>query len=203
MSRLLVLGAGGHAKVVLDIAVGMGAFDQIGFLDDDATINQVWGYPIIGKVEEYAQFISEYDQAIVAIGNNKVRGTLIEKLKDVGYTIPTLIHTTAYVSPFAHIERGTVVMAKAVVNANASIGEGVIINTGAIVEHDNQIASGVHISPNVSLGGTVKIGKNTWIGIGATVIHNIEIAENVIVGAGSVVIRNIKAGQTVKGVPAK
>lgn len=203
MSNLLILGAGGHGKVVLDTAISMGKFDKIAFLDDCLASHSILEYPVIGKGDDYQHFISEYDEAIIAIGDNALRLAFIKKFKEAGYNIPNLIHKTAYVSPFATLGEGIVVMANAVINANATIGDGVIVNTGTVVEHDNRIEEGVHLSPNVSLGGTVQIGRGTWVGIGATVINNITIGQEAMIAAGAVVIRDVKPHQKVMGVPAK
>lgn len=202
MKKLLILGAGGHGKVVLECAISSNNLVDIAFLDDSKVGQCVQGYKIIGGIKELESFKEEYDYAIVAIGNNKLRLNLIDKLINAGYSVPSIIHPSAVVSSSSHIGQGVVILPGAVVNAEAQIQKGAIINTRAIIEHDNIIEEGVHISPGVNLGGTVHVGRYTWICIGATVINNIEIGENCIIAAGAVVTQNVEENLMVAGVPA-
>lgn len=146
MKSLLIIGAGGHGKVVAEIAEDIG-YEQIAFLDDNVL-------DAIGKVSEFDDFKYKYSNAFVGIGNNKLRGELIQKLQDCGYTIPILIHPSAYVSRTAKIGNGTVVEPKAVVNANTVVGKGCIISAGSIVDHDVKVGICCH----VNVGAIVKAG---------------------------------------------
>lgn len=202
MKKLLILGAGGQGKVVLDLALNCEKWDQISFLDGDKIGEEILGYPVIGDFREYKMLKVEYTHAIVAVGNNDLRLKLTEKLIKVGYEVPIFIHSSAVVSQFSRIGQGTIVMPQAVVNVSAQVGKACIINTGAIVEHDCHISNGVHLSPSATLGGTVSIGDKSWICIGAKVINNITIGERVIIGAGSVVIDNIDESGIYIGIPA-
>lgn len=200
--KVVVIGAGGHAKVVGDIIVKSNDH-LIGFLDDfiPSGTNIIGKYKTIGKIEECLNLYSQNNTTkfIIAIGDNLVRERIAQT-----YQIPyyTAIHPNTIIGIDAKIGEGTVVMANTCINPNALIGKHTIINTGAIIEHDNIIEDFVHISPNVSLGGTVHIGEKTHIGIGATVKNNINITSNVIIGAGAVVVKNIKEKGTYVGVPA-
>lgn len=204
MKKLLILGAGGHGKCVLDIAKKSKQYNEISFLDDKNIGDYVLGHRIIGDIKSYKDFISKYDDAIVAIGNNEVRLKLTERLIEEGYNLPIIIDPSATISSTSNIGQGTVVMPKATINTCVTIGKACIINSGAIVEHDCNIGDGVHLSPGAILGGTVSIGNCTWICLGAKVINNININDYVTIGAGAVVIDNIEEKNVlVVGVPAK
>ncbi len=196
-NKLIIIGAGGHGKVVADIAVKNG-YSNICFIDDEAK-GSLFGYPIIGTTEILKSFNDGKTDFIIAIGNNAVRERIAEKF-EVNWI--TLVHPSAQISIGAEISAGTVVMAGAVVNADAKVGKHCIINSTAVVEHDNIIEDYVHISPGAKLGGTVQVGKCSHIGIGATVRNNIVICKNTVVGAGAVVVKNIEEG-TFVGVPAR
>ncbi len=187
MNRLIIIGAGGHGKVIADIALKNG-YKDICFVDDNATGN-VMGFPIIGTNKDIERLNDGNTDFIIGIGNNAVRKTIAE-MYDVNWV--AIVHPSAQIAFNTEIGKGTVVMANAVINACATVGEHCIINTSAIVEHDNVIGDFVHISPGVKLSGTVTVGKHTWIGTGASVINNVEICENVVVGVGSVVVKSIK-----------
>lgn len=203
MSKLLILGAGGHGKVVGEIALMMKQWKEIAFLDDDINLKEVIGIPVLGKVEEYLLFQKNYKYAFVAIGNNKIRHLLTNELKKSGFEIPILIHPLSILSNNVKIESGSVVMAGSVINSSVKIGESCIVNTSATIDHDCIIKSGVHVSPGVNIGGTVTIDELSWIGIGSSVVNNVNIGKNSIIGAGSVVIDDLKDNCTAVGVPAK
>ncbi len=143
---LLLIGAGGHGKVVAEVARDCG-YEEIAFMDDNSE-------EAIGKISEMEKLSSLYKEAFVAIGNNQVRGEILAQLKTAGYEIPILIHPSAYISRTAKIQSGTVVEPKAIVNTNAEISEGCIISVGAIVDHDTKLEACVH----VNAGAIVKAG---------------------------------------------
>lgn len=206
MSKLLILGAGGHGKVVAECALSLGVYTAIAFLDDDKKVVErsiLSLLPIIGTFSDAGNFAHEFSYAFVALGNNRSRVELITYLTKIGYKIPCLIHPAAYVSKFAHIGSGTVIMAGAVVNADAHIGVGGIINTGASVDHDCVLGRGVHLSPGARLGGTVTVGDYTWICMGASVMNNVRVEEGSVAAAGAAVIRDVGDNVLVAGVPAR
>lgn len=198
MNRLIIVGAGGHGKVLADNALKNG-YTDISFIDDNLK-DECLGFPVIGAVSEAESFNDGKTDFVIGIGNNGTRKSIAEKF-DVNWV--TLIHPSAQIAVNVTIGKGTVVMAGAVVNVCAAVGKHCIINSNAVVEHDNVIGDYVHISPGVALGGTVSIGDCTHIGIGATVINNVSVCRDCIVGAGSVVVRNIEAGGKYVGVPAR
>ena len=197
MNRLIIIGAGGHGKVIADNAVKNG-YTDICFVDDHA-VGVRMGFPIIGTGEVLTALNDGKTDFVIGIGNNAVRKKISEKY-DINWV--TLIHPSAQIAMNVSIGKGTVVMANAVINVCTTIGEHCIINTSAVVEHDNVIGDYVHISPGAKLSGTVTVGKHTWIGTGASIINNVDICENVVVGVGSVVVKSIKTSGTYIGVPA-
>lgn len=201
--KVVIIGAGGHAKVIADIIEKSGD-EIIGFLDDKIEKNTIIikDYKVIGDLNNrFTLAIANSDyEFITAIGDNKKRE---EISKSPNLKFYTAIHPSAQIGLDVKIEEGTAIMANVCINSSARIGKHCIINTGAIIEHDNIIENYVHISPNATLGGTVKVGKLTHIGIGATVKNNVTICKNCIVGAGAVVVKNIEEEGTYVGMPAK
>lgn len=198
MNRLIIIGAGGHGKVIADAALKNG-YTNICCVDDHA-IGDVMGFPIIGTTADVECLNDGNTDFVIGIGNNALR-KMIAEAHNVNWV--SIVHPSAQIGFNAEIGKGTVVMANAVVNVCAKIGEHCIINTGAIVEHDNVIENYAHISPNVALGGTVRIGSLTHVGIGATVKNNTEICSDCTIGAGAVVVKNIKEPGTYVGVPIR
>lgn len=205
MKNIIIIGAGGHASVVIDIIESMkkngNEINIIGLIDDNETITEFMGYPILGKVKNTSVYINNDTEFIIAIGNNETRRKVAMELKDLKYF--TAIHPTSIIGTNVFIEEGTVVMPRAVINANSVIGKHSIINSGAIVEHDNKIGNFTHISPGAVLAGGVKVGDSTQIGANSVVIQCVNIGSRSIVGAGSTVIRDIESNITVVGIPAK
>lgn len=203
MGNLLILGAGGQGKVVLDCALRMNCFEKISFLDDNKVEENILGHPVIGKIQAFPDFKAEYQQAFVAIGNNSYRLKLIDELIAIGYDIPIMIHPSAVISPYAEIGKGAIILPGAILNVGCKVGKGVIVNTSVVVEHDCRIADGVHLSPMAKMGGDVSIGEKTWVCIGATLTNGIKIGKNCVVAAGAVVIGDVEDQATVFGIPAK
>ncbi len=200
--KLLIIGAGGHGKVVADIALKMDRWKEIAFLDDNEEFKTSMGIEVIGKSADMYRYIKDYD-IFVAIGTNEMRKIIQEKLEIRGANIPVLIHPEAVIGREVEIGVGTVIMAGVVVNCCTTIGKGCIINTGATIDHDNVCEDYVHISPGVHTAGAVRIGKGTWLGIGSIVSNNITITSGCTIGAGAVVVRNIGKSGTYVGIPAR
>lgn len=205
--QVVIIGAGGHAKVIADIIQKSGDI-VYGFLDDNLKKGTVIAnderLKVIGDFNtRFTLPITHPDlEFIIAIGDNKRREEIAEKnVPNMKYY--TAIHPSANIGIDVSIEEGTAIMANACINSSSKIGKHCIINTGAIIEHDNQIADYVHISPNATLCGTVKVGKLTHIGAGVTVKNNIYITSNCIIGAGAVVVKNIEEEATYVGMPAQ
>lgn len=200
--QLVIIGASGHGKVVADVAIKMGNWNEIVYLDDDVSKETVMGLSVIGKSGDFTKYVDKYD-VFVAIGNNAVRELILKKLIDLNATIPTLIHPNTVIGCDVKVGIGSVVMAGCIINPSTTIGVGCIVNTGAIIDHDNRIADYVHLSPGVKLAGTVNVGKCCWLGVGSTVINNINIAAGCTIGAGSVVIKDISETGIYVGTPVR
>lgn len=204
MAGLLIIGAGGHGKVVADAAMSMGNWDEIAFLDDRyPQIIHVLNFPVLGVIDTCQLFQNTYQDLVVAVGDNVLRVELIRRFIDYQFRLPSIIHPRAFVSNFSEIGQGSVVFAQSVINAGTVLGIGCIINTGATVDHDCNLGCGVHVSPGVHVAGQVAIGDYTWLGIGSTVIQNCSIRKNAMVGAGAVVIRDVPSSVTVLGIPGR
>lgn len=141
--NLLIIGAGGHGKVVKEVAEALNIYEKIDFLDDNSS-------EAVGKIADMAAMHASYDAAFVGIGNNAFRNELLKKLEAIGYIIPAFIHPTAYISKTAKIGKGTVVEPKAIVNANSVVGNGCIISVGATVDHDVVLDDCVHVNAVVA-----------------------------------------------------
>lgn len=163
--RLLILGAGGHGKVVCEVALSIcdinqrALYEVVDFLDDQSGI-------AIGKITELEKFRDEYSDVFCGIGNNAIRQQLLDKAEELSFHIPVLIHPSAYISPSSKIEAGTVVEPKAIVNANTVVRRGCIISVGAIVDHDVELGEFVHVNTGaiVKAGGRVENGKKLEAG---------------------------------------
>ena len=166
MKKLLILGAGGYGKTVLDLAQQLGRYEKIAFLDDGAA-----GPGILGSCKEYHTFADENTQIYPAFGNNEVRMYWLRILEEEGIDIPTLIHPRAYVSPKAIIGEGSVVLPMAVVNTGVTVGSGCIINIGALIDHDSVIGDGTHLAPGAIVKAENRIPDMMKIESG-TVIEN-------------------------------
>ena len=203
MKRVIILGASGHARSVIDIITQNNEYEVHGLIGGKEE-QGFWGIPVIGQDTDLQKLYDEgIRYAFVAIGNNSVRKKLANKLKVIGYQLINVISKYAIISPHAKLETGIVVMPGAIVNAEAQIGEGCIINTNASIDHDDVIGQYSHIAPGCSISGFTKIGRECFLGTGTNVIDSIVIEDEVTIGAGSVVIRNISKGARVVGVPAR
>jgi len=201
---LLIIGAGGHGKVVADTAMEMGRWSRIGFVDDRGEqLKQVAGISVIGRLADLESLRDEWSVAVVAIGDARHRIDLLSSLRALKFELPAIVHPRAAVSRWATLGAGTVVFAQSAVNAGASIGAGCIVNTGATVDHDCRLGDGVHICPGANLAGNVTVGARSWVGIGSAVRQGISIGQDVTLGAGSVVVRDVPDESIAYGVPAR
>lgn len=202
--KVVILGAGGHAKSIADIVLKSG--DQVvGFLDDNiekgTVIIKSKEIKVIGKIDDVLELSKNPAMFfIIGIGNNKIREKIATRYSLNYYTA---IHPTSVISEDVEILEGTTIMANTVINVGAKIGGHCIINTNSVVEHDNIIEDYVHLSPGAVLSGTVTVGKCSHLGTGTKVRNNINIASNVTVGVGGVVVKDIKDEGTYIGVPVR
>ena len=190
---MILYGASGHAKVIIDILEAIGR--KIDFVvDDNEAITSLLGY-------EVRRDCGHYGSAIVSIGDGEIRKKIVSRLNVKDWV--RAIHPQATISPHATIGEGTVIMAGAVINSCAMIGRHCIINTGATVDHDVQLGDFVHIAPGVHVCGDVTIGEGSWIGVGSCVKQGTKIGKWVTIGAGSVVVKDIPDGVTAYGCPCQ
>ncbi|MGF6148380.1 2,3,4,5-tetrahydropyridine-2,6-dicarboxylate N-acetyltransferase [Kingella potus] len=203
--KLVIIGAGGHGKVLAATALAAGRWAQIVFLDDGrAAGDTVLGLPVLGGTPLLGTRLTpDAYQAAVAVGDNAARQKLFGRLKTLGFTLPDIVHPSAVVAPYAALGGGCAVFAQAVIQPGSRIGEGCIVNTAATVDHDCTLGAFVHISPGAHLAGGTQVGAGSWIGIGACTRQQVRIGSGATVGAGAAVVGDIADGLTVAGVPAR
>lgn len=190
---MILYGASGHAKVIIDILEANGIeIDYI--VDDNPAIVELLGY-------EVRRNSGAYDEAIISIGSNEIRRKVTNAI-NVGRYI-TAIHPMAIVSPRAVIGDGTVIMQGAIIQSSAHIGSHCIVNTGASVGHDCVMSDYVHVAPHATLAGNVCVGEGTWIGAGTVVRQGVSVGTNCMIGAGSVVVRDIPDNVVAYGNPCR
>jgi sugar O-acyltransferase (sialic acid O-acetyltransferase NeuD family) len=199
--KLAVAGAGGHGRVVAEIAAQRGW--EVVFFDDAPAGGRVLGYDVGGPIELLLRTALSFDGFIVAIGDNETRLDWSLRLQEAGGRPQSLVHPSAHVSEHASVGTGSVIMPKAVVMTSARLGLYGIVNTSASVDHDCVLGDGVHIAPGARLCGGVAVGALTLVGVGAVIIGGISIGARTVVGAGSVVIRDIADNAKVAGNPAR
>lgn len=200
---LVIIGAGGHGRVVADCAQQAGYYTNIFFLDDSVAErknNAAW--EIRGPISDWTTYNHNAD-FFVAIGSNLLRAEILQQLKTAKVSIATIVHPSASISKNCQVGKGVVIFANAVVNIGSEIADGCIINTAATIDHDCHIGAYSHISPGANLAGGVHVGKMSWLGIGCSVIECISIEENCQVGAGAVITQNTKSNFLYLGVPAR
>ena len=203
------LGAGGHARVVIDILRLMSGHEIVGLLEANQELwnKKVAGIPVLGAEDLlpglYARGTRHAFIGVGAISDLRPRQLLFQKLLDHGFQIVSAIHPQSVISADAQVGRGATIMAGAVINPGARLGDNVIVNTKASVDHDCVIGNHVHISAGVSFGGGISVGDRSMIGIGAVIMPGLRIGADAVVGAGSVVTKDVPDNTVVIGYPAK
>ncbi|MFN8994584.1 MAG: NeuD/PglB/VioB family sugar acetyltransferase [Pseudomonadota bacterium] len=202
--RILLLGAGGHGKVMADLLLSNGGYEVAGFVDAAPRAGQVLGLPVLGD-ESLLGALFDQGAALAhpAIGHNEQRQAAAERLKAAGFGLPSLIHPSALIGRAVRLGDGAAILARAVIGPEAAIGALALINTGAIVEHDCVVAEAAHIGPGAVLTGGVRVGAGALIGAGAVVRPGIKIGAGAVIGAGAAVVEDIAPGARVTGVPAQ
>ena len=193
MKDLILVGGGGHCKSVIDVAESAG-FRILGVLDKPEFVgNSVLGYKVIGTDNDIPKYVpnTEFIVTVGFIKNPDIRIRLFDQIKSAGGKLATIIASTAYVSRYAQVGEGSVVMHKAFINADCKIGTNVIINTLANIEHDCVIGNNTHISTGVMVNGECNIGCNDFIGSRSVIANRVSVCDNVVVGAGSFIRKSI------------
>ena len=208
MRKVIGLGAGGHAKVIIEILRAIGGYLIVGLVDSNQKLwdTEVLGVPVLGDdtllPKLRTQGIENAFIGLGTVGDIQPRKRLYEEALKQKFEIVQAIHPRATIAPSAEIGLGVTIMPGAMINSAARLGDNIIINTGAIVEHDCVIEDHVHISPGAQLASSVHVGEGSHIGIGSTIIQCINIGDSVVVGAGAVVIKDVPSNLTVVGSPA-
>jgi UDP-N-acetylbacillosamine N-acetyltransferase len=204
---LVIWGASGHARVVIDAVRLDGRFRPVALLDDrpdGARPDELDGVPVIGGRECLAELRARgVSSLIVAFGKCEPRLAAADTALAAGFALATIVHPRATIARNATIGAGSFVAAGAVINPGTTIGSSVIVNTSASIDHDCTIGDGAHICPGVVIAGSVTVGRAAWLGVGCVVSNGLAIGTGSTVGAGAVVIRDIPAGVVAYGVPAE
>lgn len=203
MADIIIYGAGGHAKVIIDIIEQAGIHKIIGLVDDTGSVESLMGYPVTRDINNHLD--NGVKAGLVAIGGNWLRSFIVSKILDKcsDFAFVTAIHPSVKKARDVVVGRGTVVMAGCNINPFTQIGRHCIVNTGSNVDHDCTVNDFASLAPGVTLGGNVVIGNYTAVGLGASVIQKIEIESHTVIGAGSVVIKNIPSHCVAYGNPCK
>jgi UDP-perosamine 4-acetyltransferase len=197
----VVLGAGGHARSVVDVLERAG--HSVVAVSGADTGSDPWHVEVLSDDREAFELIAARDlQAVVAIGAGQARSALVHELVERGLAVPPVVASTATVSPRSMLGAGTVVLEHAHVGPATRVGEAVIVNTGAIVEHDCRVGAAAHVAPGAVLLGGASVGGGTLVGSGARVLPRVSVGAGATIGAGAVVTGHVADGQTVIGVPA-
>jgi len=202
MDKILLIGAGGHARSCIDVLEEENQFEIAGLIEKGESIsNESLGSPIIGTDNDLRVLRQRYKNALITVGQIKspqIRIKLYRLLKELNFTLPVIVSSQAYVSKHAQIGEGTIIMHGVIINANTKIGNNCIINNRALIEHDAVIGDHCHIATGAIINGEVSVGNETFIGSGAVTMQSISIGRNCVIGAGVVLKNNIESNKVVK-----
>ena len=202
MDKILLIGAGGHARSCIDVLEEENQFEIAGLIEKGESIfNESLGYPVIGTDDDLKVLRQQYSNALITVGqikSPKIRTKLFQLLKELDFTLPVIVSSQAYVSKHAQIGEGSIIMHGVIINANAKIGNNCIINNRALIEHDTVIGDHCHIATGATINGEVSVGNETFIGSGAVIRQAISIGKNCVIGAGVVLKNDIESDKVVK-----
>jgi UDP-perosamine 4-acetyltransferase len=200
--QTIIVGAGGHAKVIIDILQDAG-IQPVGCTSTDRDVKDVLGVPVVGGDSELPRlFANGVRLAFIAIGDNRKRMEVSRAVCAIGFQLINAISLRAVVARSAQLGQGIAIMPGVVINACAQIGDGAIINTGATVDHDCIIGDYAHVAPGANLAGCVRVGEGAFLGTGSRAIPDVSVGAWTTVGAGGVIIRNLREHVVAVGVPA-
>uniref|UniRef100_A0A486XYC2 4-amino-6-deoxy-N-Acetyl-D-hexosaminyl-(Lipid carrier) acetyltrasferase n=1 Tax=Rheinheimera sp. BAL341 TaxID=1708203 RepID=A0A486XYC2_9GAMM len=202
---IIIVGTGGHAKVVLDMVNSMG-LHCIAATTADQLITAWRNLPVITDEQLLADYLPTDVELVMGLGfipGNNTRQQLYDFFKSKGFNFKTLCHPTACISPSAQLAEGVQVMAGVIIQADAHCADNVIINTGARIDHDTCIGAHSHVAPGAVLCGGVNVGRCVFIGAAATVIQSVTIGDDAVLAAGATIVTDVITGKTVRGCPAR
>lgn len=189
MKKILVIGAGGHGRSVAESILIGGQYNLVGFVDDSQA-QEIWNYPIVGKIDNLSSFRNLADYAVVAIGNNKARQAIHDKLLAADFNLANIIHPTAIVSPSAQLGSGVVLMSGAIVGTEARLGHGAILNCGAVVDHHCVVEDFGHLGVNSCMAGGSVLGRLSWLQAGSALGYGVVLQPDTIVSPGQGIQKN-------------
>lgn len=186
MKRLLIVGAGGHGRSVAEAVLAAGKYELVGFVDDAASdLQHVWDLPVFGATVDLANYREYADAAIVAIGSNRLREELQQRLYAAGFELATVVHPKAIVSPRAVVGAGCAIMAGAIVGTEAHLGTGVIVNCGVVVDHHCRVEDFGHLGVNAGMAGGAVLGRGAWMQAGSVLGYDVKIEAGVVLAPGT------------------
>lgn len=185
MRRLIIVGAGGHARSMAEAALLSGVFEVVGFLDDAfPRLAKVRDFPVLGTMHDIQMYRAFAEMAVVAIGNNELRESLCHQLSAAGFQLATVVHPTAIVSPSAVLGEGCAIMAGAIVGTEAQLGKGVILNCGAVVDHHCRVDDFGYLGVHAAMAGGAVLGRGAWMQAGSALGYGVKIDAGVVLVPG-------------------
>lgn len=207
-SKLIIVGASGHSKVIIDVFEQMGNYQILGLFDDGIPIGvEVLGYVLLGKINTIKSFLAEHAdvQVFVAIGDNwtrsKVKSQLDQNIADIHWA--NAVHPHAQIGKGTVLGKGVAILAGAVINSEVHIDDFTIIGSNTTLDHESHLGAYASLAPGVCVGGNVRIGDFSAVGLGANIIHGISIGAQTVIGAGATVLQNFGDNLVVYGTPAR
>lgn len=208
MRRLLIIGAGGHARAVLDVVAARGEHVVAGLIDDFRPVgSSSLGYSIVGGEAQVASLLAQLavDEVFIAIGDNFQREAMSARLMDrLGHLeLATLVHPSAVLGRDVSIGSGTVVMAGCVIGGGSRIGRGCVVNTSSSLDHEGELGDWSSLAPGVVTGGRVSVGRRSFVGLGAKLKQGVVIGDDTVIGAGSLVLSDVPSMVVAWGAPCR
>ena len=202
MDEILIIGSGGHTRACIDVIELTGQFKVVGLIEkDEANSQENLGYPIIGKDKDLQTLRQKYSNVFITVGQIKsaeIRVKLFQLLQEMDFILPVIISPKAYVSKYAQIGDGTIIMHDVIVNANAKVGKNCIINNKVLIEHDAVVGDHCHIATGAIVNGEVNVGSESFIGSGVVTKQSVGIGSRCVIGAGTVIKTDVESNQVIK-----
>lgn len=208
--RIIIIGSGKHAKVVIDILEDMNKYEIAGFISEGNQVdNEFCGYPMLGNDDSLLEIFNQNEIINVAIGiggwknNNKLRKLIYSKVKNIGFQLPNVIHPTAIISKNVIMGEANVIFPGVIINTEVVLHNNIVIATGSTIDHETTIKDNVLVSAGVTVGGNVEIGEDCLLALGSKIVSDLIIQKKVIIAAGAVVVKNCSESGKYIGLPAK